>query len=501
MPTPKPKPPMHYPFVPDWGDPEWFTFPACDGDGRRLGVQTYFIDGFLHGRQSGREIAFMAVVTDARLLASTLRFSFLSFAFFDCATGRYGTFTDFDRPHAPEETKGRLTTADDHLALDYRGKRGRGAWHNRRDPSGALVPFGWRLELAGTDHHGAPMALELEIDATRPPAPLGGRLLGGEMMFLGEPRTFSYFQSGLSMRGRLAWQSPPESKTPPIDEEVSGETGWIDRQWAIDDFSKHQDAQTARYRNEWRVIQLDSGWDMSCFHQFQRDRANAVVPWTGLSAQGPGPLHELRATHRVELRVPDFVRSPGIVRAPSMLSEGPRWFPRRYRLLAPEWDLDLECEPLIEAPAHRFPIEYWTGPVRVHGRLFGKPTSGVGFDERSHPRIRDFELAAALRSALDHGPDANDLALSRLALRVWEVEALLLRDDPAAAVDHLTRHVLPGLVGQKGERAERLRALAADVRCRIEERCTFGERTSTSSATAPTPVPAAGIRPRQDSKL
>ena len=77
-----------YPYVADWGDPEWFTFPACDGDERELGVQTYFVDGFLRGRSSGRQYAFMTVFTDARVLERTMRFSFYSLALFDCDRGR-----------------------------------------------------------------------------------------------------------------------------------------------------------------------------------------------------------------------------------------------------------------------------------------------------------------------------------------------------------------------------------------------------------------------------
>ncbi len=469
--SPKTPGKLRYPFLPDWGDPSWFTFPDCDGDSRKLGVQTYFVDGFLRGVSTDRELAFMAVVTDARLLAGALRFSFLSFALFDCATGHYGTFTDFDHPHAPGEAAGKLRTAGDHLALDYRGTPGRCRWENRRDSSGALLPFAWHLELEGVDHHGSPMALELDIDSNRPPAPIGGRLLDGEMMFLGEPRTFSYFQSGLSMRGRVAWPGATGGDAPVFDEEVRGEIGWIDRQWAIDDFTKHQGTDVARYRNEWRVIQLDSGWDMSCFHQFQRDRDNAIVPWTGLSAQGPGPTHELRATHRVDLRIPDFVRSPGIVRAPMMLTEGPRWFPRRYRLVVPEWELDLESEVLVEAPAHRFPIEYWTGPVRVRGRLFGEEVSGLGFDERSQPRLRGFELAAALRSALEHGPGKGASTGKALALRAWEVEAITRRNAPAEAEAHLVGRVIPGLAGIGGGEGERLRALAEDLRLVLKGDC------------------------------
>ena len=90
---------QRYPHVAPWGDPHWFTFPACDGDARRLGVQTYFVDGFLRGARTGTEYAFLTVFTDARILERTHRFSFFSLALFDCTQRRYGTSTDYDFPH------------------------------------------------------------------------------------------------------------------------------------------------------------------------------------------------------------------------------------------------------------------------------------------------------------------------------------------------------------------------------------------------------------------
>jgi hypothetical protein len=441
-----------YPHVAPWGDPAWFTFPACDGDSRRLGMQTYFVDGFLRGATTGTQYAFLTVITDARIMERAWRFSFFSLALFDCDRRRYGTHTDFDFPH-PDDEAGKLATAPDHLRLRYAGAEGPSEWHNRRGADGTLLPFAWTLTLRGRDHHGAPMALDLEIDARRPPAPLGGPALGGEMMFLGAQRTFSYFQSGLAMRGRLVWGD--------VDEEVEGDIGWIDRQWGEDDFSKHQDPESRRYRNEWRVMQLDNGWDLSCFHQYHREQRNAVVPWTGISAQGPAPAFALRATHRVELVVPEFIRSPGTVRGLMMLTEGPRYFPYRYRLRVPEWDMDIGAEPLTDAPAHQFPIEWWSGPVRLEGRLFGERVRGLGFDERSNPRIRGFELAEALRQSAEHGLDGEQGRM--LAYRAWEAEALALRGDPGAAAAHLERHLGALLATLPSAGNERLRALVEDL--------------------------------------
>jgi hypothetical protein len=444
-----------YPYVPDWGDATWFTLPEADGYRADLGMATYFMDGFLHGRTSGRRFAFMTIVTDMHVLAKRLRASFYTFALYDQATRRYGTYTDYDFPAPPRfRRRHKLEAARGHLALRYAAAAGPVRWENQRDDQGALVPFAWTLDLRGRDHHGDAMALALDVDATRPPAPLGGRLLGGEMMFLGLDSTFSYFQSGLTMRGELAWGD--------LREPVEGTVGWIDRQWGVHDFSRHQDRKSARYRNEWRVMQLDDGWDMSCFHQYLRPARNAVVPWTGLSAQGPAPAFELRATTRVELDFPAFIRSPGIVRGRELLTEGPRYFPYRYRLVAPEFGLDVTSEPWVDAPAHELPIEYWTGPVTLSGRAWDEPISGLGFDERSRPWIHGFEIAEALRRTVAHLPDVPPDTKSLLAYRAWEVEALALRDR-AAAHRHLTRHVSPLLDRLPASRREPVEALIRDL--------------------------------------
>ncbi len=425
-----------YPYVPDWGDPSCFTLPRADGHSAALGIATYFIDGFLRGRSSGRSFAFIVILTDMRVLRKLVRASFYTFALYDLDRRHYGTYTDYDFPRPPRiRRRYKIHAAPGHLALRFDSTAGAARWEQRRDLRGDFAPFSWDVALPGIDHHGARMSLELAIDATRPPAPLGGRLLGGEMMFLGAPRTYSYFQSGLEMRGRLAWGDHAE--------EVEGHIGWIDRQWAPDDFTAHQDLRSTRFRSEWRVIQLDDGWDMSCFHQYQRNARNAVVPWTGLSAQGPGPGFELRATPDVLLTVPEFIRSPGLVRGMSMLTEGPRWFPRRYRLQAPAWNLDLHAEPLVDTPAHRLPIEYWTGPVRIHGTHAGRAVSGWGFDERSRPWVHGHELARALRLTVEHHAGIDPDLRERICYRAREVEALALRGDPKAAADHARRHIHP----------------------------------------------------------
>ncbi len=445
-----------YPHAPEWGDPRWFTFPDCDGELPHMGMETYFVDGFLTGQKSGRHYAFMTIFTDMRVLGKRLRASFYTFALYDLDKRHYGTFTEYDFPRPPRiRRRHKIENTPGHLGLSFSTAHGKARWENAGHAAGDLRPFAWLVDLCGRDHHGAEMRLQLDIDAQRPPAPIGGVEQGGKMMFLGAEETFSYYQSGLDMSGHLRWGD--------IDEPVEGHVGWIDRQWAEADFTKHQDRQSTRYRHEWRVMQFDNGWDMSCFHQYNRHAHNMLVPWTGMSAQGPAPDFELWSTHRVELMHPEFIRSPGIVRGQAMLTEGPRYFPYRYRMLVPEWDLDVSSEPFIEAPAHQLPIEYWTGPVKIRGVVFGEETEGVGFDERCCPRLRDFELSAALQLTIEHVPGLEEDERRQLELRAWEVEALALRGDRPAAARHLRHYISPSLAAAKEEVRARVLPLASDL--------------------------------------
>ena len=100
----------------------------------------------------------------------------------------------------------------------------------------------------------------------------------------------------------------------------------------------------------------------------------------------------------------------------------------------------------MDAPAHDLPIEYWTGPVTLSGRMWDAPVTGVGFDVRSRPWIHGHEIAQALRLTVDHRDDLAADAKALLAYRAWEVEALALRD-AAAAHRHASMHIVPLLDG------------------------------------------------------
>lgn len=445
-----------YPYTPDWGDPAWFTFPYTDGGRRELGTSIYFIEGFLRGHSSGRQYAFFAMFSDMRVLRRFIHTSIYTFALFDCTAARYGTYTHFDVPRPfLVRRRHRLRAAAHHLELRYEGPAGASRWEPQRTPYGDLRPFAWNLELHGRDQQGDRMALTLAAEATRPPAPPGGKALGGEIMFQGLEQTYAYMQSGLRMRGRLRWGD--------VEEDVDGVVGAIDRRWSVEDLAAQQDWRNTRYRHEWRVLHLDNGWDLSCLRQYHRHQRNAVVPWSGCTAQGPGPAFRLEATHHVSVTIPAFTASPGIVRAHDMLTEGPRYFPQSYRLEVPAWDAELTAEPYIDAPAHGAPVEYWMGPVRIRGRMFGRAVTGYGFDERTRPWVRDFELAVALRETLEQRPEVDAAERQILVWRMSEVEGLALRGDPRAAVGHFRRYVLPLIASLPHAARSHLSWLARDL--------------------------------------
>jgi hypothetical protein len=142
-----------------------------------------------------------------------------------------------------------------------------------------------------------------------------------------------------------------------------------------------------------------------------------------------------------------FVRDPGLIRPRYGLARSGAYFADRYRLRIPEWELDLVSEPLVAAPAHLFPIEYWSGPTRVAGTIGEQPVHGLGFHERTWVFTRDFELVDVLRQSLRHLPPealgpgaAPPLALANLA---WEVDAFLSHGGRAAARAHLIERLQP----------------------------------------------------------
>lgn len=442
-----------YPLTLVDGDPE-LVFPAAEGD-QGHESNTYYVAGRLRDGVGDARWAFLTVFTfnDVR---HRVRADFHTFSLFDLRTGDYGTFSEHDLPRPfGWRRRYKLTVARGHLDLAFESSAGRSTWTTVRDPAGGLVPFAYRVDLHGVDGRGLRMRLALDVETHAPPCPVGGTAAGGVKTCMGQYGTHSYFQSDVTFRGRLEWGE--------VAEEVTGDAGWIDRQWTPRYLGVHSDRKNTGYRHEWRQIHLDDGVAMSVWLHVDRHRYDRPIPFSGVTATWPDGT--VRATSDFLVDRLSFVRDPGIVPPRFRLTDGGQYLADAYRLRVPAWDVDLVSRPLVPAPAHAFPIEYWSGPTAIRGTRDGRPVDGFGFHERTYVFARDFELVDVLRGTLHHLPAAalggeDGRALGDVA---WEVDAFLSHGGREAAVRHLEERLVPRLTRLETSAREQVLAVVRDL--------------------------------------
>lgn len=444
-----------YPYLLSPDDPQ-LTFPAAEGD-QGAESNTYYIGGRLRRGADDPRWAFLAIFTfnDVR---KRLRADFHTFALFDLEHDTYGTYSEFDLPHPLRIRRAyKLSVAAGRLDVAFAGAHGTSRWATRRDASGQLVPFAYELALVGRDDAGREMALTLSVDCAKPPLPVGGNEFAGVKTCMGQYGTHSYFQSDVRGAGTLRWG---EQRA-----EVTADCGWIDRQWTPRYLGVHSDRRGSRYRHEWRQLHLDNGVEMSVWLHVDRHRHNRPIPFCGATVALPDGT--CRATTELTVERLSFVRDPGHVPPRYPLTRGPTYFADRYRLAIPAWELELESAPLVAAPAHALPIEYWSGPTRVRGRMAGQTVQGFGFHERTFVFARDFELVDVLRSTVRHLPPASLPAGTpgplELANMVWEIDAFLSHGDRRGARRYLHDRVRPHLAQLAEPQRGALLQIAADL--------------------------------------
>jgi predicted secreted hydrolase len=384
-----------YPFELVPGDPQ-LVFPAAEANHPDFESDTWFLAGELTAA-SDRKFAFLTIFNKNRP-GQAIVADFYTLALFDLDNGTYGTFTDYDMPGTNKkgDTAPKLSVADDHLNMTYDSRAGTAVWRTYRDDQGELVPYTYDVSFCGIDQAGAEMRLDLHVTPSRAPVPLGGAAYDGKIECFGQPNTYSYFQTGMTMTGTLSWGSHSEK--------VTGTAGHVDRQWfplVANDGGPSGDIRSRAH--EWRTINLDNGVDISVWRQFDRTNHNALQPFSGATTSSPDADPEY--ADDVEVIVTSYVRWPESIRTLVPPPAAARFMPDRHRLVSRELDLDLTGEPLVPAPAHGLPLEYMEGPYRYRGTLRGEPVSGFAFYERSLALYRDWELADVLEAA---GPGQRD---------------------------------------------------------------------------------------------
>ena len=335
---------------------------------------------------------------------------FYTMALFDCDTGEYGTYTDYDMPpkNMQPDARPKMSMAAGYLDIRYESSAGPVAWTACRDDDGELQPYTYRVSLRGVDQAGQSMELDLDVTPTRAPVPVGADTCDGKIICFGQHDTYSYFQTGMAMSGTLRWGE--------MIEEVSGSAGHVDRQWFPKYAGGGGTGGDPRARShEWRTINLDNGVDMSIWRQFDRMDGNALQPFTGVTVSYPDPAMAPECAEDVEVTVSSYVRWPDSIRPLVRPLASTRFMPDRHRLRCASLQLDLTGEPLVAAPAHGLPIEYMEGPYRYRGTMRGEPVSGFAFYERSLALYRDWELIEVLAATVE------DLSPADPQLQPWSI--------------------------------------------------------------------------------
>ena len=281
-------------------------FPAAEGEHADQESDTWFIAGELTAT-TGRSFAFLTIFNKNRP-GGTVVADFYTMALFDCDTGAYGTYTDYDMPpkNMHPDAQPKLSMAAGHLDIHYESSAGTAAWTTCRDDHGEVLPYTYRVSLFGVDQADQPMELDLTVTPTRAPVPVGADVHNGKIVCFGQHDTYSYFQTGMAMHGTLRWGE--------LYERVSGSAGHVDRQWFPKYAGGGGTGGDPRARShEWRTINLDNGVDISIWRQFDRTDGNALQPFSGATVSYPDPAMAPECAEDVEVTVSSFSSCVGFL--------------------------------------------------------------------------------------------------------------------------------------------------------------------------------------------
>jgi hypothetical protein len=443
-PPPVTAPWRQYPYVLVPGDPE-LVFPGAEGH-QDVATDTYYASGVLQGESSGRRYAFLTIFAKNERIFDLLSADLFVFALFDLDAGVYETTSAFDLPPGRGINDENINVTRGRLDVSFTSNTRESRVWTRLTEAGNPYPFAYQLDLRGPDSAGTDMQLTLCADALKPPQAVGGAVHAGRITVLGQPDTHSYFQS-LGYSGTIHWRG--------IEERVQGRIGWLDRQWFPEYVGRYNGLLADRYAYQWFELSLDNGWEFGLWRQFDRQEDDRVVPYSGLTGTDPSGQTVFTDTFTVEII--SYLRDPGLfeplladVQQLAGVRSHIRYFFDACRLRAPAFGLDLLSAPLVPAPAHLMPIDYFSGPTRLRGTMNGQAVEGFGFHERTLPLSRPPQLIIVLRDSLLHLP-AEALAESlltsdQLADLAWQASTDIERGRYWRARSYLAESVRPALL-------------------------------------------------------
>jgi hypothetical protein len=400
---------LGYPYALVPGDPR-LNFPAAEGRQLDMDSDTWFLEGVLEGKESGRRFSFIVVYYISRI-NGVFPFNFYSLTFYDLDKAEYGTYTNYDVTS--------MRAATGYLDLGIPIESEQAVWTTSVDKDGYLVPFEYLVNLPGVDQNGRRMSLIADVKPLNPPVAVGADDYNGLITVLKQDNTYSYFQTGIQFDGTLAWGD--------IHEPVKGSLGHIDRQM-FPEFSgvKARSWDARDLSHEWRTYFFDNDMDFSSWRQFDRMDRNSEYSFGGATVYTP--QDGARYIGDIMYENLSYVRTENHPVKPLLPSRSDvLYFPNRHRLSSATLDLQIEADPIVNAPLLAFPVEYMHGPVWLSGTMAGQPIKGIGSFELTLHLYRDFELVTVLSDSVKHLPVAAILPSTTPVDAILENIALLAK--------------------------------------------------------------------------
>ncbi len=386
IPVPAYAQPLDYPYQLVPGDPR-LDFPEAEGRQLDMTSDSWFMEGFLEGKDTGNQYAFITIYYVTDLFWGLLPFlHFYSTALYNLDTGDYGTYTSWSNVDA---TAG-------YLDLSVSAGEEEAIWTTAIDENSDLIPFNYNVDFPGIDQQGRYMRLTADVESCKPPVPVGADTYNGVIEVFKQPGTYSYFQTRLEIEGTLTWGD--------ITEEVTGNIGHIDRQMFPAFTGTVAGLDGRNIPHEWRTYSLDNGIDISTWRMFDRMNKNVEICFNGATV-----VDEFDNASYVDDFVYENLSYRRVQNHPIQPLMPPRspilYYPDKHRMSSESLDLQLETEPLmVETPLLAFPIEYVHGPVLLTGTMNGTAIEGIGSFERTLSLYRDWELAKVLSDTITHLP-------------------------------------------------------------------------------------------------
>jgi len=140
---------------------------------------------------------------------------------------------------------------------------------------------------------------------------------------------------------------------------VSGKS-WIDHQWADVKYSKDQWT--------WFSIQLDNDTEMVCYE------------YTDVKTNNKSYLASISRSNGMQEHTEEVIIAPLTKKWTSPKTKNT--YVLSWRIEVPSWNMWFEVESMIDDQEMVFgTINYWEGPLSVHGEIDKKPVKGHGFME------------------------------------------------------------------------------------------------------------------------